>query len=69
MNSDAKPAFQSLTLKSVAALAVAFVASRLNIALPEGAAQDIVAAAIDLIGTLGLIGAAVGRVRAKAPIA
>lgn len=63
-----KAAFDSLTLRSVAAVAVAFVASRLNIDLPPGAAQELVAAGINLLGTLGLIGAAIGRVRARQPI-
>lgn len=64
-----KPAFQSLTLRSIAVLAVAFAASRFKIELPAGGAEQIVSVAIDLIGTLGLIGAAVGRVRARGPIA
>jgi hypothetical protein len=63
-----KPAFASLTLKSAAAIAVAAVASRFNIALPEGAAQELASAAIDLITTLGLIGVAIGRARARSPI-
>ncbi|WP_395647736.1 hypothetical protein [Terricaulis sp.] len=64
-----KPAFQSLTLKSAAAIAVAIVASKLKIQLPEGAAQDLASAAIDLMSTLGLIGVAIGRSRAKGPVA
>lgn len=63
-----KPAIQSLTLKSAAAIAVAIVASKLKIQLPPGSAQDLASAAIDLISMLGLIGVAIGRVRAKGPI-
>lgn len=63
-----KPAIQSLTLKSAAAIAVAIVASKFKIQLPAGAAQDLVSAAIDLVSTLGLIGVAIGRSRAKGPI-
>lgn len=64
-----KPALQSLTLKSAAAIAVAIVASKMKLQLPEGAAQDIASSAIDLISMLGLIGVAIGRSRAKTPIA
>lgn len=63
-----KSALESLTLKSAAAIAVAAVASRFSIALPGGAAQDIASALVDLITTLGLIGIAIGRSRARGPI-
>lgn len=63
-----KPALESLTLKSAAAIAIAAVASRLNIALPDSVAQELAAAAIDLVTTLGLIGVAIGRARARSPI-
>ncbi len=63
-----KPAIQSLTLRSAAAIAVAAGADRLGVALPEGAAQDIAAALTDLVVTLALIGVAVGRTRARTPI-
>jgi hypothetical protein len=63
-----KPAIQSLTLRSAAAIAIAAAADRLGVALPEGAAQDIAAAVIDLVVTLALIGVAVGRARARTPI-
>lgn len=63
-----KPALQSLTLRSAAAIAIAAAASRLGIVLPEGAAQELATAAVDLIITLGLIGVAVGRARARTPI-
>ena len=63
-----KPAMQSLTLQSAAAIAIAFAAERLGAALPEGAAQELAAAFIDLVVTLGLIGVAVGRARARTPI-
>ncbi|MGE3251872.1 MAG: hypothetical protein AB7L26_16710 [Hyphomonadaceae bacterium] len=58
----------SLTLKSAAALAVAFVASRLGVELPAGAAQDISGALVELVFSLGLIGVSVGRARAQGPI-
>ena len=63
-----KPAIQSLTLRSAAAIAIAAAASRLGVELPEGAAQALAGAAIDLVVTLGLIGVAVGRTRARTPI-
>ncbi|MGQ0533438.1 MAG: hypothetical protein ACT4OF_12215 [Caulobacteraceae bacterium] len=63
-----KPALQSLTLRSAAAIAIAAAASRLGVELPEGAAQDLATALIDLVITLGLIGVAVGRTRARTAI-
>lgn len=63
-----KPAIQSLTLQSATAIAIAVAAERLGVALPEGAAQELAAAFIDLVVTLGLIGVAVGRARARTPI-
>jgi hypothetical protein len=63
-----KAAIQSLTLRSAAAIAIAAAASRLGVVLPDGAAQELAAAAIDLVVTLGLIGVAVGRARARTQI-
>ena len=63
-----KAAIQSLTLRSAALIAVAAAADRLGIVLPEGAAQEIANALIDLVVTLGLIGVAIGRTRARTPI-
>lgn len=63
-----KSATQSLTLKSAAAIAIAAVASRFSLDLPDGSAQELAGALIDLITTLGLIGVAIGRVRARGPI-
>jgi hypothetical protein len=63
-----KTAIQSLTLRSAAAIAIAAAAERLGVILPEGAAQEAAGALIDLIVTLGLIGVAVGRARARTPI-
>jgi hypothetical protein len=63
-----RPALQSLTLRSAAAIAIAAAASRLGVELPEGAAQELAGALIDLVITLGLIGVAVGRARARTPI-
>lgn len=67
-NSIEKSAIQSLTLRSAAAIAVAAAADRLGVILPEGGAQDIAGALIDLVVTLGLIGVAIGRTRARTPI-
>ncbi len=61
-------AMHSLTLQSAAAIAIAVAAERLGVALPEGAAQELAGAFIDLVVTLGLIGVAVGRARARNPI-
>ncbi|MGE0741025.1 MAG: hypothetical protein AB7O98_06755 [Hyphomonadaceae bacterium] len=63
-----RSAFQSLTLRSAAAIAIAAAASRLGVELPEGLAQETAGAFIDLIVTLGLIGVAVGRARARGPV-
>jgi type IV pilus biogenesis protein CpaD/CtpE len=63
-----RSAIQSLTLRSAAAIAIAAAANQLGIVLPEGAAQELAAAAIDLIITLGLVGVAVGRTRARGPL-
>jgi hypothetical protein len=64
-----KSAIQSLTLRSAAAKAIAaVVASRFSVELPSGAAQEIAGALIDLITTLGLVGVAIGRTRARGPI-
>ena len=63
-----KSAIQSLTLRSAAAIAIAAAADRLGVALPEGAAQDLASALVDLVVTLALIGVAVGRTRARTPI-
>ncbi|MDZ4693455.1 hypothetical protein [Terricaulis sp.] len=64
-----KSAIQSLTLRSAAAIAIAAAADRVGVVLPEGAAQEVAGALIDLIVTLGLIGVAIGRTRARAPLA
>ncbi len=63
-----RPALQSLTLKSAAAIAIAAAAGRLGLILPEGAAQELAGALIDLVVMLGLIGIAIGRSRARGPI-
>lgn len=67
-STDQKSAIQSLTLRSAAAIAIAAVASRFSVDLPTGSAQEIAGAVIDLITTLGLVGVAVGRTRARGPI-
>ena len=57
-----------MTLRSAAAIAIAAAAQRLGVVLPDGAAQEAASALIDLVVTLGLIGVAVGRARARMPI-
>ncbi len=63
-----RTATQSMTLRSAAAIAIAAVAARFSLDLPEGMAEDLAGAIIDLITTLGLIGVAIGRTRARGPI-
>lgn len=63
-----RSAFDSLTLKSAAAIAIAIAAERIGVALPAGAAQELAGALIDLVVTLGLVGVAIGRARARGPI-
>jgi hypothetical protein len=63
-----RSAIQSLTLRSAAAIAIAAAANQLGVTLPEGAAQELASAAIDLIITLGLVGVAAGRTRARGPL-
>lgn len=60
-----KPALESLTLRSAAAIAIAAVAAQLRLDLPDGVAQQVADALIQLVTTLGLIGVAVGRTRAQ----
>lgn len=63
-----KAAIQSLTLRSAALIAIAAAADRMGIVLPDGAAQELASSLIDLVVTLGLIGVAIGRTRARTPI-
>jgi hypothetical protein len=63
-----RSAIQSLTIRSAAAIAIAAAANQLGVTLPDGAAQELAGAAIDLIITLGLVGVAVGRTRARGPL-
>lgn len=60
-----KTAIQSLTLRSAAVIAVAVTADRLGVISPEGAAQEIATSLVDLVVTLGLVGVANGRTRAR----
>lgn len=66
--SPERPALRSLTLRSAAAIAIAAVAGRFAVELPAGVAQQLADALIDLVTTLGLIGVAIGRTRARGPI-
>lgn len=63
-----KAATQALTLRSAAAIAIGMAAERLGVTLRDGAAQGLAGAIIDHIVTLGLIGVALGRARARTPI-
>jgi hypothetical protein len=63
-----KPALESLTLRSVAAIAIAIFAGKAGVSLPEGAPQELASAAFNLLTTLGMIGVAVGRTRARAKL-
>lgn len=63
-----RAAIHSLTLRSAAAIAIAAAAGRLGVMLPDGAAQELAGAIIDLATMLGLLGVAVGRARARGPI-
>jgi hypothetical protein len=63
-----KSAIESLTLRSAAVIAIAAAADGLGIVLPDGAVQELARSLIDLVVTLGLIGVAIGRTRARNPI-
>jgi hypothetical protein len=63
-----RTAIQSLTLRSAAAIAIAAAADRLGVILPDSAAQELAGAFVDLVVTLGLIGVAIGRARARGPV-
>ena len=63
-----KAAIQSLTLRSAALIAIAAAADRMGIVLLAAAAQELAKSLIDLVVTLGLIGVAIGRTRARTPI-
>lgn len=63
-----KAAIQSLTLRSAALIAIAAAADRMGIVLLAAAAQELANSLIDLVVTLGLIGVAIGRTRARTPI-
>ena len=67
-HTPARPALESLTLRSVAAIAIAMAASKAGVALPEGGPQELASAMFNLVATLGMIGVAVGRARARGPL-
>lgn len=58
----------SLTLRGALAMALAFVASRLGIAIPDEQAQMFAEAVIQIIFYGGLLAVGVGRARAKGPL-
>jgi hypothetical protein len=68
LQSEEKPAFDSLTLRSVAAIAIAVAAGKAGVYLPDGAPQELAGSIFNLIATLGMIGVAVGRTRARAKL-
>ena len=63
-----KSAIHSLTLQGAAVIAVSIAAQKLGVALPDGAAAGLVTSVTDLLMTLGFIGVAVGRSRARGPL-
>lgn len=63
-----KPAAASLTLRSAAAMALAFCLARFSPDLPPGAAHDAAGAVVDLMFALGALGVGVGRARAQTPL-
>lgn len=58
----------SLTLRGALAMALAFVASRLGIAIADDQAQMFAEAVIQIIFYGGLLAVGVGRARAKGPL-
>jgi hypothetical protein len=58
----------SLTLRGALAMALAFVASRLGIAIPDDQAQMFAEAVIQIVFYGGLLAVGVGRARAKGPL-
>jgi hypothetical protein len=69
-STDAGPraALKSLTLRGALAMALAFGASKLGVALPDGVAQQAATAIADLIFLGGALAVGVGRARARAPL-
>lgn len=58
----------SLTLRGALAMALAFVASRLGIAIPDEQAQMFAEAVVQIVFYGGLLAVGVGRARAKGPL-
>jgi hypothetical protein len=58
----------SLTLRGALAMALAFVASRLGVAIPDEQAQMFAEAVVQIVFYGGLLAVGVGRARAKGPL-
>lgn len=69
MQSQSKPAHRSLTLAGMLAMALAFVAERAGLVAAPGAFDALAQALIDLVFSMGLLGAGIGRARARQPLA
>lgn len=65
---DPKTLAQSLTLRGALAMALAFVAGRLGVSIPDDQAQLFAEAVIQIIFYGGLLAVGVGRARAKGPL-
>lgn len=63
-----KSPWRSLTLQGAAAMALAYVAGRAGIVLPDGLVTPIADALVDLVFTLGVMAVSLGRARARAPL-
>jgi hypothetical protein len=64
----AKTIAQSLTLRGALAMALAFVASRLGVNVPDDQVQAFADALVQIVFYGGLLAVGVGRARAKAPL-
>lgn len=58
----------SLTVRGALAMALAFVASRLGVAIPDEQAQMFAEAVIQIVFYGGLLAVGIGRARAKGPL-
>jgi hypothetical protein len=65
---DPKTLAQSLTLRGALAMALAFVAGRLGLSIPDDQAQLFAEAITQIVFYGGLLAVGVGRARAKGPL-
>ena len=68
LTEPAKTVAASLTLRGALAMALAFVASRLGIAIPDDQVQLFADAVVQIVFYGGLLAVGIGRARAKAPL-